>query len=372
MQYLSRSMVRFATGLFVVLGGASCLAQNYTLTNITSDGFITANNTDTHLVNPWGLSRGTTTPWWISDNATGLSTLYDGTGAAQALVVTIPAAQEGQSGTPTGTIFNPTTAFPITPGHPARFLFATEDGTIAGWNGGSSAVTLIKTPNAVYKGLTAATWNGQEVLYVTNFHSGHVEAYDQNLQPIDLPWDAFRPNAERLGFMAESRRPVHFHSLSPYNIQNIGGTLYVTFAEPDSARHDNVSGPGLGLVASFTPAGRLIKVFDAGSFLNGPWGIAMAPSDFGAFSHCLLIGNFSSGQIVAYNVATGDYVGTLLDPDGNAITIDGLWALSFGGGSAGKSGELNTLYVTSGPSDESHGLFQSIVPVASTQPGNDQ
>ena len=366
---LSLSLKRSSAALFVLLGGSICLAQNYTLTNLTSDGFITANNTDANLVNPWGLSRSSGSPWWISDNGTGLTTLYDGTGAAQSLVVTIPAAQAGQTGTPSGTIYNPTTAFPITPGHPAAFLFATEDGTVAGWNGGSTAVTLIKKTNAVYKGLTAATWNGQEVLYVANFRSGHIEAYDQNLQPIQLPGYAFKPTWEGLERFFEHTRGIDFFSLSPYNIQNIGGTLFVTFAQPDAARHDNVGGAGLGLVASFTPAGQLIHIYQPGPFLNGPWAIAMAPSDFGAYSHCLLIGNFSSGEIVAYNVESGMYIGKLLDPSGNTIVIDGLWGLSFGNG--GRAGNLNTLYVTSGPSDESHGLFQSLVPVASTQPGND-
>ena len=356
--------------MLVLLGASAGFSQNYTVTNLTSDGSITANNTDLNLVNPWGMARSSGSPWWFSDNGTGLSTLYDGTGATQSLVVTIPAAQNGQTGTPSGAVYNPTTAFAITSGHPAVFMFATEDGTVAGWNGGTTAVTLIKNANAVYKGLTIATWNGNQVLYVTNFHSGRVEAYDANFNPIHLSGHAFKPDGfEGFGGGRDGGYDFNFFSFSPYNIQNIGGTLFVTFAEPDSARHDNVAGAGLGLVASFTPSGELIQVYQHGSFLNGPWGLAMAPSDFGGFSHCLLVGNFSSGQIVAYNVETGKYVGTLLDPGGNTITIDGLWGLSFGNG--GKAGPLNTLYVTSGPSDESHGLFQSLVPVATTQSGND-
>ena len=345
----------------LILTPASVFGQNYTQATLTSDGSAAAPNVDPHLVNPWGMSRGSNDNWWISDNATGLTTLYDGNGVAQSLVVTIPSGSGSGTGSPSGTIDNGTSSFAVTPGNPAVFLFCTEDGTVSGWAPGAnfaSAIIAINHPGAVYKGLTAAVMNNGQYLYVANFNSGKIEVYDGNFSPVDPGPGTFKSdNAARLGLVA-------------YNIQNIGGNLFVTYAKQDSAKHDSVSGAGLGFVAAFTPQGRMIREFQHGPYLNAPWALALAPSDFGSFSHDLLLGNFGSGQILAFNVETGEYEGTLADANNNAIVIDGLWGIGFGGSAS--SGAFNTLYYTAGPNGETHGVFGSLTPVTSdlTQ-GND-
>jgi uncharacterized protein (TIGR03118 family) len=345
----------------IILTPAFVFGQNYTQTTLTSDGSVSAPNVDPHLVNPWGMSRGSNDAWWISDNATGLSTLYDGTGLTQSLVVAIPNGSGSGTGSPSGTIYNGGTGFAVTPGNPAAFLFCTEDGTVSGWNPAAnfaSAIVKINHPGAVYKGMTSAVWNNAQYLYVVNFNSGRIEVYDTNFAPVTLAMGAFEsPAATRLGFV-------------PYNIQNVGGNLFVAFAKQDAAKHDSVSGSGLGFVAVFGPQGRMLREFQYGPFLNAPWALALAPSDFGSFSHDLLVGNFGSGQILAFNAETGVYQGTLADANNSPITIDGLWGISFGGSAS--SGPFNTLYYTAGPQGETHGVFGSLTPVtADLTQGND-
>ncbi len=337
----------------LMLTPAAVFGQSYTLSVITSDGSVAAPNVDPHLVNPWGMSRGTSGDWWIADNGTGLSTLYDGTGLTQPLVVTIPSGSGSGTGTPSGTIFNGSSSFTVSAGNPAIFLFCTEDGTISGWNPAvnpGAAIITVNKPLAVYKGLTAATMNNAQYLYVTNFRSGNIEVYDTTFTPVSLGVGAFQSaEASRLG-------------LVPFNIQNIGGSLFVTFAKQDAAKHDDVAGSGFGSVAVFTPEGRMIREFEHGPYLNAPWALALAPSDFGSFSHDLLVGNFGSGQILAYNAETGVYEGTLADPNNAPITIDGLWGISFGGSTG--TGAFNTLYYTAGPNGETHGVMGTLTPVA--------
>ena len=374
----------------VLVPAAACLAvavlpssaQQYQMTPLVSDQAGVAAVTDPNLVNAWGLSRSSGSDWWISDNATGKSTLYNGTtGAIGGLVVTIPAAQAGQTGSPTGTIFNGSKAFQVANGAPAVFLFSTEDGTISGWNPGAnfgSAIIKVKKDNAVYKGITAADLNGLQYLYVTNFRTGQIEMYDPYFRAVKLAWNAFNLLADNTegdpwsAITPAQRNYIANAGFVPYNIQNIGGALYVTYAQPDSAKHDSVSGPGLGAVAAFTPAGKLIRVFEIGKFMNAPWGLALASSDFGLFSHTLLVGQFGSGEIVAFNLATGKYTGTLLDASGKPIAIDGLWGISFGNG-ADSGGPMNTLFFGAGPVGETHGLFGAITALPSTlTEGNDQ
>lgn len=375
---MSRFRTRCAPVLtFLCVAAVPAFAQNYQITNLVSDGTIEAAHTDANLVNGWGLSRSSTSPWWISDNGTGKATLYDGAGVANSRVVTIPALKPDGTGTPTGTIFNGNAAFALKPGLFSLFLFATEDGTISGWNPNvdPNAQIMAKRPKAVYKGLAQATLNGAQYLYAANFHSGRIDVYDTNFQPVFLGPNAFTLDGDRDDFFsgkgAWTNARTHaedfwlFRRMAPFNIQNIGGTLFVTFAQQDAMRHDEVAGAGLGLVALFTPAGKLIRVLEHGPFLNAPWGVVAAPSDFGGFSHALLVGQFGSGEIVAYNINTGQFLGRMLDANGSTIVIDGLWALSFGNG--GTAGPLNTLYFTAGPNDESHGLFGSLTAVAATQ-----
>jgi uncharacterized protein (TIGR03118 family) len=376
-QMTKRFMLRGAgiLGASLFFSGA-CFSQNYTMTVLTSDGSVTAPNTDSNLLNAWGLSRSSTSPWWVSDNHSGKSTLYDGTGAAKTLIVTIPTASGNGTGSPTGTIYNGTQDFQIASGKPAVFLFCTEDGTISGWNSGvdsANAKIMVTTAGANYKGMTAAVVNGSQYLYVTNFASGKVEVYDAAFQPVDIGSNAFqlRPRRfdplgpfENWGGSGGDWDDLNRNSgLVPYNIQNIGGTIYVTFAKQNADRTDSESGAGLGAVAAFDPTGRLLKTFGRSPLLNAPWGLTLAPGDFGSFSHCLLVGQFGSGQVIAYNTVTGQMVGVMADADDHPISIDGLWALSFGNGTG--AGSATTLYFTAGPHDEANGIFGSLVPVAS-------
>jgi uncharacterized protein (TIGR03118 family) len=299
---------------------------------------------DAHLVNGWGLSRSSTSPWWVANNGTGSSTLYDGNGVAAALVVTVP-------GKPTGAVYNGSTDFELAPGQPARFLFASEDGTISGWNSATNPNTaIVKVPasDAIYKGLAMATVNGDRYLYATDFHNGRIDVFDT----------AFKKVTRGVGESDDDglfRFRGNLRGLAPFGIQNIGGNLYVTFAKQDDKEEDDVKGEGLGAVAVFSPTGRLIRMFEHVDGLNAPWGLALAPGDFGSFSHHLLVGQFGSGEILAYNVQTGRYSGKLLAPDGNPITIDGLWGISFGNGAS--AGAANSLYFAAGPNDEHSGLF---------------
>lgn len=346
------------TGILATLCGIPATAQKFTVTNLVSDTGAGGTVADPNLVNAWGLSRSSASPWWVSDNGTDVSTLYGGDGTRVPLVVNVP-------GGPTGTVFNGTTDFPLN-GKPSVFLFATELGTILAWNGGTVATVVApNTTNAIYKGLARATIAGANYLYAANFHAGTVDVFDANFQYVSRAalhgkhgdGHDFR---DCHPFSLEGARWAGF---APFNIQNIGGNLFVAFAKQDSDKHDEVDGPGLGIVASFTPTGRLIHVFEHGRWLNAPWALAESPGDFGPFSHCLLVGNFGSGQIAAYNEQNGRFLGLFEDASGNPISIDGLWALSFGNDS--KAGLATTLYFTAGPNHESNGLFGTISPLAS-------
>lgn len=339
-------------------------AQHYKQTNLVSDVPGMAAVTDPNLVNAWGISRGTTTPWWVSDNGTGLTTLYTGTGAAVPLVVTIPAADSG-TGTPTGQIFNGSQDFQLSPGNPARFLFVTEDGTVSGWNPAvapKAAVIKVNTHSAsVFKGMAVATLNDAKgnatnFLYVADFRKARVNVYDTNFQRISMhDDDAFR----------DERVP---HGFAPFNIQNIGGNLYVAWAKQDSAKHDEVDGAGLGFVSVFSPTGRLLHRLQWTKWFNAPWGMAQAPSDFGIYSHDILVGQFGSGQILVFDPVTGAFKGSLLDANNTPITIDGLWGISFG--SDGPSGPATTLYFAAGPNGEQDGLLGNITAIENTFGGD--
>jgi uncharacterized protein (TIGR03118 family) len=332
-------------------------AQHYKQTNLVSDLPGVATVTDTNLVNPWGLSRSSGTPWWASDNGTGVATLYPGTGTPAALMVTIPPADSssGQTGTPTGQVFNGTTDFQIAPGKPALFIFVTEDGTVSGWNPGVKPTTAVITVNtksaSVFKGVALATvidsHGTTNFLYVADFRKGRINVYDGSFHRIFLKEDAFRDDRH--------------HGYAPFNVQNIGGNLYVAFAKPDSDKHDQVDGAGLGFVDVFSPSGRLLNRLESGWWFNAPWGITQAPSDFGAYSHDILVGQFGSGQINVFDPVTGKFKGQLNDSTGAPITIDGLWDIAFGGGAT--SGPSTTLFFTAGTDHEQHGLFGTVTAI---------
>ncbi len=361
----------FAQGLGIASAGLLALssplqaqqAQHYKQTNLVSNIPGMAAVTDSNLVNPWGLSRSSGSPWWVSDNGTGVTTLYTGTGTAIPLVVTIPPGDSSsQTGNPTGQIFNGSQDFQLAPGKPAIFLFVTEDGTVSGWNPGvnaTSAVIKVNTKGAsVFKGLAVATINDSKLgptnfLYAADFLKGHVNVYDTNFHRISMKDGAF----------ADQGLP---HGFAPFNIQNIGGNLYVSFAKQDG--HDEVDGPGLGYVDVFSPTGRLLNHLQWGKWFNAPWGMAQAPTDFGAYSHDILVGQFGSGQILVFDPITGHFKDTLRDANNAPITIDGLWGIAFGSG--GTSGSATNLFFTAGLNDEADGLFGTIAPVENTFGGD--
>jgi uncharacterized protein (TIGR03118 family) len=350
-------------GLPFLLAGAA-LAQHYTRTDLATNSasVSSAPNVDTNLVNPWGLTRATGSPWWISDNGMGLSSLYDGTGAVQSLVVGIPRAKGGKGlSSPTGAVFNYTTSFWVAANQPSVFLFTAEDGTISGWNPNVNlhqAVQKISRPlKAIYKGLAIATTAWGPRLYATNFMTGDVDVFDGSFHQVDSH-----------GGFKDSTLPEHY---APFGIQNVGGNLVVTFAQRDPGSKDENHGAGLGFVRVFDTDGHLLLRIEHGAFLNAPWGIALAPGDFGPFSHRLLIGNFGDGTIHAFNAVSGKFEGTLLNSTGATLAIDGLWALSFAGDNA-KNGVATELYFTSGPNDESDGVFGKLAATPAEQRGNSE
>ncbi|HTQ29594.1 MAG TPA: TIGR03118 family protein [Opitutaceae bacterium] len=328
--------------------GPHVFAQNeFQQTNLVSDLPGVAAHTDPNLVNPWGISFSSTSPFWIADNGAGVSTLYNSTGTPQSLVVTIP-KPGGGTAAPTGTVFNGNSA--AFGGD--RFIFASEDGTITGWKSGTAATTLLDNSagGSVYKGLAISSGGGNSYLYATDFHNNRIAVLSSTGAPT------------LTGSFSDPTLPAGF---APFNIENIGSKLYVTYALQDAAGHDDVAGPGNGFVDTFNLNGDFLGRLTSGGPLNSPWGLALAPAGFGSFGGDLLVGNFGDGTINAYNPGTGNFVGTLDDPSGNPIVIEGLWGLAFGNGGSG--GSPGTLYFAAGiPGDgeiEDHGLFGSLTAI---------
>lgn len=329
----------------------SAMAQNaYKQHNLVSDLPGMADVTDTNLVNPWGISFSATSPFWIADNGSGLSTLYNSTGMVQALVVTIP-PPAGQTGpaAPTGTIANTVPGFLGTGTATAHFLFDTEDGTISAWSSGASAVLKVdySMSNAVFKGLAAGVNNGSNYLYATDFHNGQVDVFNTNYVQVPMS-----------GGFNDPGLPAGY---APFGIQNLAGELYVTYALQDAQKHDDVPGPGNGYVDEFDTGGNLIERFASRGSLNSPWGIAMAPLGFGPLSGDLLIGNFADGRINAFDPNSGEWLAALNGSDGTPFQVSGLWAIAFGNGHSG--GNAQTLYFTAGINNENDGLFGSLAAV---------
>jgi uncharacterized protein (TIGR03118 family) len=314
----------------------------FTVHNLVSD------TADATLVNGWGLSAGPTTPWWVSDNGKNATTLYSGSGAKQALTVAVP-------GAPTGTVFNGSaTDFVISQNGKtgaARFLFATEGGTILGWSPTVNAATAIpgvdrSASGAVYKGLTTAS----DRLYATDFHNNRVDVFDASFNPVTT---------------ATFKDPKLPKGYAPFGIQALAGSIFVTYAKQDAAKHDDVPGNGFGYVDQYTPDGQLVARVASGGRRNAPpnapWGLALAPSSFGVFSGDILVGNFGNGRVSAYkDLGGGKWVfkGQLRHGDQSIVAIDGLWAIAFGNGAA--AGPTTTLYFAAGPGGEEHGLFGSV------------
>ena len=324
--------------------------NSFTQTNLVSDIPGMAKTTDPNLVNPWGVSFSSGSPFWVSDNKTGLATLYNGAGDIIPLVVTVPPPMGGvPPSAPTGQVFN---------GNPgdfggSHFIFATEDGTISAWSGGTSATLHVDNSPAgtVYKGLAMGSVSGSSYLYATDFHNGTINVFD----------NAFSPHTFGAGSFTDPNLPAGY---APFNIENINGKLYVTYAKQDAAKHDDVSGPGNGFVDVFSTDGVLQTRLVSNGALNSPWGMALAPGSFGSFGGDLLIGNFGDGMINAFDPTTGMWMGQLDGADGKPLIDLGLWDLTFGNGGSG--GSKSDLFFTAGiPGDgmvEDHGLFGSIVP----------
>jgi uncharacterized protein (TIGR03118 family) len=339
-------------------------SQFYLQHNLISDGFVPADITHANTVNAWGLVSGPTTPWWIANNGTGTTTLFN---VATHSIVTdfIVPGDDGDQGNPTGVVFNGGSGFIVNNGvgapAPARFIFASEDGTLSAFKG-APIVTVV--PNAgspghgaIYKGLAIDSATAGQFLYATDFHNGNVDIFDSSFHAVTIP-----------GAFTDPTLPAGF---APFGIQNINGTIYVTYALQDEDRKDDVAGPGNGFVDAYDTSGNFIQRVASDSELNSPWGLALAPDDFGRFSGDLLVGNFGDGRIHAFDptklTGSGEFqsVGQLHSASGKPIRIDGLWALQFGHGTTASSanGLTNTLFFTAGPDDEGHGLFGSLVNV---------
>jgi len=327
----------------------------YLVHNLVSDIQDLADFTDPNLLGAWGISESPTSPFWIADAGAGFSTLYNTSGNPIPLVVAIApskASGTGSPGSPTGTVWNTTTGgFEIAPGMATPFLFATFDGTIQGWSPAVDKThTKVMVDNsasgAEYLGLAIATdpLSTNTYIYAANFSNGTVDVFDRNYNPIPMPG----------GF----RDPSIPSKYAPFNIQNLGGKLYVAYALRNANNTFEVSGPGLGYVDVYATNGVMIQQLIAKGPLNAPWGLAIGPAGFGDFAGDVLVGNFGDGTINAFDPKTGAFVAQLNDPIGAPITIPGLWALQAGNGKSG--GESAAIYFTAGipgPDNGNHGLF---------------
>jgi uncharacterized protein (TIGR03118 family) len=329
---------------------AAAQAAGFHQTNLVSDKPGLAMLTDPNLVNPWGLAAGPTTPLWIADNGMDVSTIYPG--AAHGMPISIaPLVVSIPGGAPTGTVFNPSTSFKVHVGNqdlPATFLFDSEAGMITAWPFTDPPMTSAKAelsvPGAIFKGLALGFVHGRgHLLYAADFHHNQIVVVNGNFDRVHLA-----------GGFRDRNLP---HGFAPFNIQNIGGKLYVSYAKQDSAASDEVAGAGLGFVDVYSRRGFLLHRVASRGGLNAPWGLVRAPAGFGRFGHALLVGNFGDGKINAYNIHTGHWLGQLRRPNGHPVQIDGLWGLRFGNG---VTGDPKTLLFSAGIDDEAHGLFGAI------------
>jgi uncharacterized protein (TIGR03118 family) len=319
-----------------------------------SDGVVAAAHIDPNLQNAWGLAFAPGSPFWIADNNDNLSTLYDGTGAAQSLVVSIPNGTNGPAN-PTGEVYNGTADFAILSGGvstPALFLFDGEGGTITGWSAGTTAVVLyddgaVNGANAaVYKGLALANNGSANYLFATDLHNAKVDVFDTNFNKVSSAGGLYA------GKFTDPTIPTGF---APFGIALVNGELFVTYAMQNAPANDEITGAGLGYVDVFDLSGNLMQRFASGGALNAPWGIALAPAGFGSVGGDLLIGNFGDGKINSFNFTTGVDSGALTLTGGQPLVIPGLWALLFGNGA--ENAPSNALYYTAGPNNQTDGVF---------------
>jgi len=397
-----RGLPRFIAKIALSVSlGSMAFGQHYTQTNLVSNASGGAEGTDPQLVNSWGLARTSASAWWVSDQTTGVATLYNGPGRKQSLVVTIPPADPTNKktpiGSPTGMVSNgSSTDFLLSQGDPAIFIFATADGSIAAWNPkigltngaappSTHAVTVVKTTDgSAFTGLTISSIEGKRYLYVANFLKGRIDVYDAAFHRVDLRRvhshhhhhddygfgddDYFRENEP----FVDERLPRDF---VPFNVAAIGSDIVVTYVLHQEGSPFETDGPGLGFVDIFDSTGHLLRRLEHGPWLNAPWGVALAPLDFGRFSHDLLIGQFagagtteSSGFIAAYDLATGKFEGLLQDASGKPLAINGIWALSpanVAPANADPDEEpAAEIYFTAGPKQGTAGLFGYLTAVS--------
>jgi uncharacterized protein (TIGR03118 family) len=329
-----------------------------------------ADNLDADLINAWGIVFNPDGFVWVNDGGTGKSTLYNGDGTKIGLVVTIPSPTADEPSKPTGIVYfggnssfivkdNP--ADPTDKGAPSRFIFATENGTIAGWaptegtQPPPSTVAIEMVNNSakgsIYKGLALSADGNRYLLFATDFHNNKVDVFDDKFQPVALAGNAFKDIKIPPGF-------------APFGIQAINGVIYVTYAKQDENKEDDVAGPGLGYINAYDTSGHLVQRVAMFDKLNAPWGLAMAPANFGKFSNHLLVSNFGDGTIVAYdlNKHLHDEGKKLHQTDGKIIHIPGLWGISFGNGLLKQA--TNALFFTAGPNHEADGLYGKIEAVS--------
>jgi len=345
----SRPILKFCSTLIIALGLFSPApeAGAFIATNLVTDDQAahSAVLTDPNLVNAWGISRTGTSPFWVSDNGTGVATLYrvnpiTGVPSIAPLIVSIPGLGNltGQVAAGVAGSFNGD-----------AFLFVSEDGTVSGWRGalGTLAETLvIGSPDNVYKGSAFQNILGNGYLYAANFHTGKIDVYKGNGAAPNLAGNFVDPGI-----------PAGY---APFNVQDIGDKIYVTYALQNAAGDEDVSGPGHGFVSVFDNQGNFISRVGSQGTLDSPWGLALAPSSFGAYAGDLLVGNFGDGTINVFDLASNSFLAQLLASDGNPLVIDGLWGLIPGSG-AGNGGSSQAIYFSAGPDGESHGLFGVIL-----------
>ena len=354
---LARSCVRWPAAAVV---GAVCLGMNawgpaagsaaspghddkdgYTQVNLVADRAGQARITDPHLVNPWGLSQGPTTPVWVSDNGMDVTTLYsDGSHPVMIpLVISIP------GGAPTGQVFNDTTSFRLPDGAPAAFLFVSEAGRVTAWNPQltpvTRAVTVASDPRAVYKGVALLHRGHGARLLAADFRNARIVVFDGRFHQVRMGGRSFRDGSLPRGY-------------APFNVAVMGRRVIVAYALQEPSRRDDQAGRGHGFVDVYSADGRLLRHLIRRGVLNSPWGITMAPRDFGDFSRDLLVGNFGNGRIHAFDPRTGRLLGALRAPNGRVLAIDGLWGLLPGNGT---SAPANEVWFSAGPDGEQHGLL---------------
>jgi uncharacterized protein (TIGR03118 family) len=344
----------------VSLGSALLLAAQATADPLSlyeqhvlvSDGSVAADHVDPNLVNAWGVAFNPNAVVWVANNHTGTSTLYDGAGVANPLVVTIPAVNGDETGNPTGIVYSGGSDFVISSGTlsgAARFIFAAENGTLSGWSpsvDSSHAIVAVdrSAQGAVYKGLALGGNGSGHLLYATDFHNRRVDVFDGSFHVVNRP-----------GAFMDPRLPPGY---APFGIQNVSGDIVVAFAKREAQGDDEMAGQGLGIVDLFDPNGMFVQRIATHGQLNAPWGIALAPASFGRFGGTLLIGNFGDGAINAFDMRSGNFMGTLRGTDGRPLHIDGLWGMAFGNGVLGQN--TNTLFFAAGPGDEEGGAYGMI------------